>query len=169
MLNELKHQYDTLEKTRLALIRKVRNLQPRLLKRKPGPDRWSILEDFQHLVLAEQKTAVKVVPVLDSEERKPGMFEMVLHVLDHDTVVDVPDPAMVPDGNATLEGLITDWEKSRIDLFTFLESCGPEDLQRPVAHHPVTGPLTVVECLRLIDSHFNHHHRRIEAAIEQIK
>lgn len=169
MLTELKHQYDTLEKARLALIRKVRNLEPRLLKRKPGPDRWSILEDFQHLVLAEQRTAVKVGPVLDSEERKPGMFEMVLQVLDHDTVVDVPDPAMVPDGNATLEGLITDWEKSRIDLFKFLESCGPEDLQQTVSRHPVTGPLTVVECLRLIASHFNHHLRRIETAIEQIK
>ena len=90
-------------------------------------------------------------------------------IVDHDTVVDVPDPAMVPDGNATLEGLITDWEKSRIDLFKFLESCGLEELQQTVSRHPVTGPLTVVECLRLIASHFNHHRRRIETAIEQIK
>jgi hypothetical protein len=42
-------------------------------------------------------------------------------------------------------------------------------LERPVSRHPVTGPITVVECLRLIDSHFHHHRRRIEAAIEQIK
>ncbi len=169
MLSELQDRYNTLEEARLALIHKVRGLKPERLNHKTGRDRWSILEDFQHLVLAEQRTSLKAGSVLDSEERKAGMFEMVLQVLDHDTVVDVPDPGMVPDGNATLEGLITDWEKSRIDLFKFLESCGPEDLEHPVSRHPVTGPITVVECLRLIDSHFHHHRRRIEAAIEQIK
>lgn len=166
MLNELQHPYDRLEDARLALIRKIRNLSPRLLKHKPGPDRWSILEDFQHLVLAEQRTALEVGAALDSEEKNPDMFKMVLQVLDQDVLVDVPDPAMLPDGDATLVGLIQDWEQSRKNLLRFLEGCGPEDLKRPVARHPVTGPLTVVECLRLIDSHFNHHRRRIEAAIE---
>ena len=165
----MQDSYDTLEKTRLALIHKVLALEPERLNHKPGPDRWSILEDFQHMVLAEQRTSLKAGSVSDSEERKPGMFEIVVQVLDHDTVVDVPDPGMIPDGNATLEGLITAWDKSRIGLFKFLESCGPEDLERPVSHHPVTGPITVVECLRLIDSYFNHHRRRIEAAIKQIK
>ena len=166
MLGELQQKYDALEKARLALIQKVRGLEPERLKHKPGPDRWSILEDFQHMVLAEQRTSLKAGSVLDSEERKPGMFEMVLQVLDHDTMVDVPDPGMIPDGNATLENLIAAWDKSRIDLFRFLKSCAPEDLERPVSRHPVTGPITVVECLRLIDSHFHHHRRSIEAAIE---
>lgn len=165
MLDELQQNYDALEKARLALIHKVISLEPEQLTHKPGPDRWSILEDLQHLVLAEQRTILKVDSVPDSEERKPGMFEIVLQVLDHDTIVDVPDPGMIPDGDATLEGLITAWDKSRIELLEFLESCGPEDLERPVSRHPVTGPITVVECLRLIDSHFHHHRRRIEAAI----
>jgi translation elongation factor Ts len=72
----------TIEEARQALIQKIRNLEPQLLKHKPGPGRWSILEDFQHLVLAEQRTSLKVGSVSDSEERKPGMFEMVLQVLD---------------------------------------------------------------------------------------
>ena len=167
MLNDLQHHYDALEEARLALIRKIREIEPQLLKHKPGPDRWSILEDFQHLVLAEQKTVLKIGTVLDSEENNPDMFKMVLQVLDQDLVVDVPDPDMVPDGNATLEALIQDWEQARKRLLQFLEGCGPEDLGKPVSRHPVTGPLTVVECLRLINSHFNHHRRRIEAAIER--
>jgi uncharacterized damage-inducible protein DinB len=167
MLDELQQKYDALEKARLALIQKVRALEPERLNHKPGPDRWSILEDFQHMVLAEQRTSLKAGSVSDSEEIKPGMFEIVLQVLDHDTVVDVPDPGMIPDGNATLENLIAAWDKSRTGLFKFLESCGPKDLERPVSRHPVTGPITVVECLRLLTSHFHHHRRRIEAAIEQ--
>jgi hypothetical protein len=169
MLSELQDRYNTLEEARLALTHKVRGLEPERLNHRSGPDRWSILEDFQHLVLAEQRTSLKAELIAESEERKPGMFEMVIQVLDHDTVVDVPDPGMVPDGNATLEGLIAAWDKSRIDLFKFLESCGPEDLERPVSRHPVTGPITLVECLRLLASHFHYHRRRIEAAIEQIK
>jgi len=169
MISELQDQYNTLEEARLALIHKIRGLKPERLNHKPGPDRWSILEDFQHLVLAEQRTSLKAGLVSDSETRKPGMFEIVLQVLDHDTVVDVPDPGMIPDGNATLENLIAAWDKSRTGLFKFLASCGPEDLERPVSRHPVTGPITVVECLRLLTSHFHHHRRRIEAAIEQIK
>jgi uncharacterized damage-inducible protein DinB len=168
MLSELQDRYNTLEEARLALTHKVRGLEPEQLKHKPGPDRWSILEDFQHMVMAEQRTSLKAGSVSDSEEIKPGMFEIVLQVLDHDTVVDVPDPGMIPDGNATLENLIAAWDKSRTGLFKFLKSCGPEDLERPVSRHPVTGPLTVIECLRLFDSHFNHHRRRLEAAIEQI-
>jgi uncharacterized damage-inducible protein DinB len=166
MLNELQHHYDTLEEARRVLIHKVRSLEPERLKHRSGPDRWSILEDIQHMVLAEQKTVLKARSDLDSEEKNPDMFKMVLQVLDQDLVVDVPDPDMVPDGNATLEDLIQDWEQARKRLLQFLEGCGPEDLERPVSRHPVTGPLTVVECLRLIDSHFNHHRRRIEAAIE---
>jgi len=39
MMNELQQQYDTLKDARLALIRKVRSLVPRLLNHKSGPDR----------------------------------------------------------------------------------------------------------------------------------
>ena len=57
MLDELQQKYDALEKARLALIQKVRGLEPERLNHKPGPDRWSILKDFQHMVLAEQRTS----------------------------------------------------------------------------------------------------------------
>ena len=39
MLNELQQAYDRLEDARLALIEKVRELDPALLSHKPGPDR----------------------------------------------------------------------------------------------------------------------------------
>jgi hypothetical protein len=90
---------------------------------------------------------------------------MVLQVLDQDMVVDVPDPDMVPDGDAALEDLIRDWEAARKRLHAFLEACGPDDLDAPVSHHAVAGSLTVIECLRLLGSHFNHHRRRIEAVL----
>ena len=95
------------------------------------------------------------------------MLKAVLQVLDHDVAVEVPDPDMVPDGDADLEDLIRDWETSRQALHRFLENCGPDDLERPAARHTVAGPLTVLESLRLLASHFDHHRRRIEKAIVQ--
>jgi uncharacterized damage-inducible protein DinB len=165
MLTALQQRYEQLEDARLALIRKVRRLAPRMLNHKPGPDQWSIMEDFQHLVLAEQKMALKIGTVAITEEQNPEMFEMVLQVLDQDIVVDVPDPAMVPDGDAVLDDLIRDWEQARKRLYRFLNACGPDDLDSPVSHHAVAGPLTVVECLRLMAAHVDHHRRRIDAAL----
>ncbi len=166
LLKELQRHYDQLENERLELIGKIRRLDPSALRHKPAPERWSILEDIQHLVLAEQTTALKIGTAAVSGTKRSEMLAMVLHVLDQDVVVDVPDPAMVPDGKAALEDLICDWDKSRKRLRRFLDDCGTEDLQTPIAYHAVAGPLTVTEFLRLIASHFNHHRRRIEAAIE---
>jgi hypothetical protein len=162
LLTALQRQYDRLEDERQKLIEKLRRMDPALLSHKPGAERWSILEEIQHLVLAEQKTS------LNKEMKKPGeknaeMLAMVRHVLDQDVVVDVPDPEMVPDGDAAIEDLFRDWEEARRHLYGFLESCGPDDIQALVSHHAVAGHLTVVECLRLITAHFNHHRRRIEA------
>ncbi|MDJ0666979.1 MAG: DinB family protein [Desulfobacterales bacterium] len=167
MLTELRQQYDQLEDARLALVKKVRELNPKLLRYKPEPERWSILEDLQHMVLAEQKTALKLGTAAVFGEKNPEMLAMVLQVLDQDMVVDVPDPEMVPDGDAALEDLIRNWDQARKDLYRFLSDCGPDDLEAPVSHHVVAGPLTVVECLGLLASHFHHHRRRIEAAIDR--
>lgn len=165
MLKPLQDQFEALERGRLALIGEVRRLTPLQLNHKPGPNRWSILQDVQHLVLAERKTALAAGALTDAEKKTPDMLKAVLQVLDHDVTVDVPDPDMVPDGDADLEDLIRDWERMRQRLHGFLEDCQPEDLQRSAAHHAVAGPLTVTECLGLMASHFNHHCRRIEASI----
>jgi uncharacterized damage-inducible protein DinB len=166
MLEEVQEHFDKLEKGRLALLQKVSHLPAELVTRKPGPDRWSILEDVQHLVLAEQRTVPGAGSISDSDEKNPDMLKVVLKVLDQDVAVDVPDPAMMPGGEAGLEDLIQDWEQVRKRLHEFLANCGPEDLGKPVSIHPVTGTLNVVDLLHLIDSHFNHHRRRIEAAVE---
>ena len=167
MLTDLQQQFDQLEASRLSLIRKVRELDTQTLNHKPEPERWSILEDLQHLVLAEQKTALKMETAAVSGDKNPEMLAMVLQVLDEDVVVDVPDPDMVPDGGVTLDDLIRDWEAARQRLHTFLETCGPDDLDAPVSHHAIAGSLTVVECLGLLASHFHHHRRRIEAVLAE--
>ena len=165
MLTELQRQYDQLEDERLELVEKLRRMDSAVLNHKPGPERWSILEEIQHLVLAEQKTALKRGTAKDYGEKNAEMLAMVLQVLDQDVVVDVPDPDMVPDGDADFEDLVRKWGEARSRLQSFLESCGPDDFEASVSHHAVAGPLTVIECLRLISSHFNHHRRHIEAMI----
>ena len=165
MLTDLQQQFDQLEASRLSLIRNVRALDVKTLNHNPEPDRWSILQDLQHLVLAEQKTALKLETAEVSGDKNPEMLAMVLQVLDEDVVVDVPDPDMVPDGEASLEDLIRAWGQARKRLHAFLEACGPDDLDAPVSHHTIAGSLTVIECLGLLASHFHHHRRRIEAVL----
>ncbi len=165
MLEDLQRQFAQLEDARHELIRKVRRLNRERLTHKPDPERWSVLEDFQHLVLAEQRTVLAFGSIPASQGPKPDHLAMVLDVLDGDISVDVPDPAMVPDGQAEVEDLIRDWEQARRRLNRFLETVGADDRETPVSSHPVTGPLSVVDSLRLLASHFHHHRRRLEAAI----
>ena len=166
MLKDLKRQFEQLEDARQDLIRKVRDMDSGRLTHKPDPQRWSVLEDVQHMVLAEQRTVLEFGAIPASEKPSPDNLAMVLDVLDGDVRVDVPDPAMVPEGNADFEDLIRDWEQARQRLHRFLETVGAADRDTPVSSHPVTGPLSVVDSLRLLASHFHHHRRRIEAAIE---
>ena len=165
MLTDLQRQFDRLEDARQTLIRKVRELDAHTLHHKAAPERWSILEDIQHLVIAEQKTALRIGAQAGAGEKNPEMLAMVLQVLDQDMVVDVPDPEMVPDGHAGIDDLIRDWDQARKDLRRFLSACGPNDLEIAVSHHVIAGSLTVVELLRLLDAHFHHHRRRIETAL----
>ncbi len=166
MLEDLQRQFDGLEDARRELVRKVRRLDPKHLKHKPGPERWSILQDLQHLVLAEERMPLEFGAIPASEEPQPDHLAMVLDVLDGDMLVDVPDPGMVPDGDAELEDLVRGWEQARERLGRFLETVDVGDRDTPVSRHPVTGPLPASACLRLLASHFHHHRRRIEAAIQ---
>ncbi len=166
MLAHLKEQFDRLEASRQTLVRKLLRLDAGKLTRKPGSGRWSILEDCQHLVLAEQRTVLEFGSIPVSEKPNPDNLALVLHVLDQDVPVEVPDPDMVPDGHARIDDLIRDWEQARQRFQRFLEIVGEGDLDTPVTRHPVTGPLSVAASLQLLASHFHHHRRRIEAAIE---
>ncbi len=166
MLTELQVHYDQLEEARLALIRVIRELDPRILHHKSSPERWSVLEDLQHLVLAEQRTSLEFGSIRASDKPNPQNLAMVLDVLDQDVIVDVPDPGMLPDGRGAVEDLIRDWEQARRELRGFLETVGDENLDTPVSSHPITGPLSVVDSLRLLAAHFHHHRRRIEAATD---
>ena len=166
MLEDWQQQFDQLEDARHELIRKVRGLGSNRLKHKPGPGRWSILQDLQHLVLAERRMRLAFGSVPASEGPKPDRLAMVLDVLDGDVRVDVPDPGMVPDGDTALEDVVSEWERARQRLRRFLETVGVGDRDTPVSRHPVTGPLSAGECLRLTAAHFHHHRRRIEAAMD---
>ena len=54
MIAELRHKFEIYDRNRHALLDDLLELNADQLKRKPGPEDWSILQIVQHMVLAER-------------------------------------------------------------------------------------------------------------------
>jgi len=166
MLAELRDQLEIYDRNRLALLNDLMGLSADHLRRKPNPDRWSILEIVQHMVLSEREVLGYLPEPDELVDRQRGLrarlsYAVVLMVLRWSIPVPVPSDGMVPDGDTSLAELSQQWDENIGWLRDYLDSVRPADLARAVFRHPVAGPLTVTQAARIAKLHFDAHHRQI--------
>jgi hypothetical protein len=141
-------------------------LTPEQLLFKPEPDRWSILQVLQHVVLGAQGMRRSESELRQSPLReilKPGeMVKLVMDVLVKDVPVDVPDPSMEPDGKVTIEELRAIWRKERRALAALLETVSAEKLEQVMFSHAAAGPLTALQMLEIAEAHLGTHRRQMD-------
>jgi hypothetical protein len=145
----------------------LRRLNDDQLRKKPGPDNWSLLEIVQHLVLSEREVLQDLPEPKELTARKRGFrarlaYAMVLAVLRWNIPAPVPSDAMVPDGNTSLSEMHHQWDENLGWLRAYLDSIGAEDLQDAVFNHPIVGPMTVAQTIHLAKLHFDVHLRQIK-------
>jgi len=173
MLSHLQEKYDTLEKKRQALLLEIESCTDAELCFRPGPERWSIAMVIEHMVMGERGIRLKGAEMfgetIEADPQADELFKVVIDILDKDVPVDVPDPAIEPAGDKKLPALIRLWERERQALATVLDAISPEDTDKAIASHPVTGPLKPSRTLELAIAHFDTHHRQILRILEDIK
>ena len=167
MLDEIQKRFAAFEGRRKKILNQLETLPHERLHVKPGPDKWSIVEVIQHLVLVEEemmKQAVKnpVPPDSGRLPRSREALEMVLEILERDVRVDVPSASMEPDGQITLEVLRTQWEESRAQLRRYFQRLQKENVETLIFSHPVAGSLNALDMLDLANVHADYHIRQIE-------
>lgn len=167
MLDEIQKRFAALESRRKKILNQLQMLPQNHLIVKPDPDKWSIVEVIQHLVLVEQAIVEQTfrAPVIPDSERSPRSreaLEMVLEILEKDVQVDVPSASMEPDGQITLDVLRTQWEESRAQLSRFFMRLDKESVKALVFSHPVAGSLNALDMLDLANVHTDYHIRQIE-------
>lgn len=174
IISELRDQLEIYDQQRKTLLDDLERLNDEQLRRKPGPDNWSLLEIIQHLVLSEHEVLQGLPESKKLTARKQGLrarvsYALVIAVLRWNIPAPVPSDGMVPDGNTSLSEMHHQWDKNLSWLREYLNTLRPEDLRRAVFRHPIVGPMTVVQTIHLAKLHFDVHLRQIRKVRAQIQ
>ena len=165
----IKKKFSDLENRRQTILHLLDAIPPAHLTHKAGPDRWSVVEVIQHLVIVEQQIMKQAestpTPTPAGTEPQPysrERLEMVLEILETDVAVDVPAASMAPDGRISLATLLDQWAETRLRLERFLRKMPADRYEELLFSHPIAGPLSVVDMLDLADVHLGYHLRQIQ-------
>ncbi|MGB5425120.1 MAG: DinB family protein [Desulfobacterales bacterium] len=166
MLPELSGLWAKIETRHQEMFDLIDELKPKQLLFKPEPDRWTMLQVLQHVVLGAQGMRRSEAEMRDNPLReilKPGeMVKLVMDVLVKDVPVDVPDPSMDPDGKVTVEELRAIWRKERRALAVLLETVTVENQEQVMFSHAAAGPLTALQMLEIAEAHLGTHRRQMD-------
>lgn len=157
---------DALDAQRCALLEQLDGLEAELLTARPGAETWSILDIAEHLVVAERVVLRGLPPWADLADQPRGLkqrtiFLLVLAILRLGIPVKVPTRRMNPTGQATLAGLRREWDEHLRWLRSYAREFDADGRRRAVFLHPVAGPITLVQALRMNLLHLRTHQRQI--------
>jgi hypothetical protein len=155
-----------LDDQRRVLLDGVQALDVEVLQAKPRPGVWSILEIAEHLVVAESVILLGL-PSRAELMARPRRLEhrlkylAVLLILKGRIPVQVPSRRMLPTGKRSLAELRDTWDGHLRWLRAFAEASDEAALGQAFFTHPVAGPITLAQALRMDLLHLQTHARQI--------
>lgn len=162
----LEKRLQTFDDTRRGLLDEMEALVPALLVAKPIPGKWSMIEIVEHLVLSE-RAVFRGLPDparLEEKNRDVGnrvRYALVLFILTSGIPVRTPSPAMVPQGGRGLADLRRLWDENQRWLRSCIAYLDPGAGRKAVFEHPIAGPLTVSQAVRMGQIHVDGHVRQV--------
>jgi DinB family protein len=157
---------DQLEQTKKGVLDSLAGLTPAQWTFKAGPDRWSVQQCAEHIVLAEGFIFDASQKILDSpavprpEKSNSNVDHMlVAGVEDRSKKMSAPEP-LVPSGKfATPEDAIKAFTEARDKSMTYAKTTDAE-LRTHVGPGPA-GPMDAYQFLLLMASHSARHTKQI--------
>jgi len=154
-----------LESTRQGVEEAVKGLSEAQLKFKPAPDRWSVAETLEHIVLVEnfilQNTQEKIMKApagaADRDTAKIDAFVLAA-IPDRSHKAQAP-PEASPTGRWSPAETLDHFEKTRAKTIAFLQST--PDLRGHVADSPLHQPLDAYEWVLFIGAHSERHTKQM--------
>lgn len=162
----LQRLIQSLDQQRLELLGEVESLSAEALQARPRPEAWSILEILEHVVVAESVILRGLPPrqALVDQPRRLGhriKHLLVTLVLRFRIPVKVPSRRMLPTGHASLAELRVAWDAHLAWLRAFASEDATAARQWACFTHPVAGPITLRQALRMDLLHVGIHRRQI--------
>ncbi len=152
--------------TRQHLMAEMATLDAARLNATPISGKWSILQILEHLVVAERAVYLGLPNPADLVSRTRGVphhlrYALVMGVLRLGVPVRMPSPTMAPRGGRDLGDLVRMWDENQHWLRAVAERLGAAVDHAAVLAHPIAGPLTVGQAVRMGQVHVNGHIRQI--------
>lgn len=162
----LQGRIQELDRSRRELLDEAAALPETVLRAKPTTGGWSILEIVEHLVLAERAILLDLPDPATLLHRPRGfkarcLYLLVLCILAWRIPVKVPSRRMQPAGGRTLAELRAQWDETLAWLAAYAAGLNPTRPQPAVFRHPIAGPLTLDQALRMDLLHLEIHRQQI--------
>ena len=141
----------------------VTGVSPELARRKPGPERWSVLECVEHVVIAEGRflswlegPQVHEAPPQDRDKEA----QLRARLANRDMKRVAPDPVKPSGRYAAVEEALHEFNaaRQRSILFAIARKAHLPGL---AGMHPSIGPLNGIEIMHLIVAHSRRHTAQI--------
>lgn len=154
-----------LERTQEGLHKATGRLSEEQWKFKPGPDRWSVAEIFEHIVLVEdwlrENTSKQVMqaPPGNPDRDYKSVDKLVLTAIaDRSRKAQAPQEVQ-PTGRWSYSEALAGFTKSRAQTMGFLG--GTAGLRDHVADSPLGQPLDAYQWVLFISAHCERHTKQI--------
>ncbi|MCO6510673.1 MAG: DinB family protein [Aridibacter famidurans] len=156
-----------LNETRTRLANELKGLSDKQLLYRSGPDRWTIAQVAEHIIIAEQRISTLIAEniVKGPEHSSPDVFRMndtaiPLAITNRNQKFTAP-PTVQPEGRwKTRDELLSEWEKSRAKTISFLKTTDV-NLRTRFAENPVLGMIDAFQWIIFLDSHARRHLEQI--------
>lgn len=165
----LRPRLDALASEREALLTRLAPLPTDRLRDRPDASTWSVLQIVEHLIQAEEYCLLGHLPADHLEHRRRTLlqrlaYEVVVLILRSPIRVSTPVDDMDPRGTATLEELTRRWRVSQSRLREI--TLHVQDPRRDaVFRHPVAGPMSPAQAIRMLAAHQARHIGQIDARL----
>ena len=154
------------DRRRNALLDALAALPTEQLTAHPVAGKWSILEIVEHVIRAE-RVVFDGIATPDQLTARPRtvasrLRSVIVHgVLRLDIPVEAPSKKMLPTGTRSLPELRAHWDENSGWIAAYAARIAERGADPAVFSHPVIGPLSFAQSLRLRRAHLDRHMRQI--------
>jgi hypothetical protein len=157
-----------LESSRTELVDTISGLTEKQARKRPAPERWSVLECLEHVAFVERRflgfvKASEPGAAVDRDAEKEAALK---HRVENRESKRTAPEAVLPAGkHAGLAEGLADFNAARDETVRYAAEQGANLLTRS-ANHPVMGPLNGVEAILLIVGHGRRHTEQMREAAQ---
>lgn len=160
-------KFESLERMRTELIKRLSDLDSDTLEYRPAADAWSALHVAQHLMLCDAEVLRQLRQARYERRTLRDRLGCLLvnFVLRKGFRVKAPMASVVPDSPMSLNEIRNRWDAIRVEMAALLQRL--PDCDTLIFRHPIAGVMNITQTLELIEVHFRHHYPQLERAINR--